>query len=316
MSEIIELAVTNGIPTTTSLAVAERFGKRHGDVLRAIEGLDCSNEFTERNFAFSAYKDSTGRALPMHHITKDGFMFLAMGFNGKEAGAWKERYIAAFNVMEASLRDQVVNDRMPKPSDTLFLSHAADIMVAADRTFRAVLRSSRTAGLSLPAALRRAQTVALEKTGVNMLDELQAHDHVADLEAKASAQAASRAAGCDSVQSHPSVQGFWASWQSGSLGEFVSEPILSQHLYRLYLHWCGQHDVRFPLNFPRLVNQLSRAGRMVLLRKRYSTPDGALRGPVGFVFPPEPTSRGNQPETVWLGECVHRANCILESIKA
>ena len=36
-------------------------------------------------------------------MTRDGFCFLAMGFTGKEAGKWKEKYINAFNEMEKSL---------------------------------------------------------------------------------------------------------------------------------------------------------------------------------------------------------------------
>lgn len=55
---------TDGQPFTTSRAVAERFGKKHYDVLRSIKNLlaDIPDPaFTERNFAFSEYLDSTGR---------------------------------------------------------------------------------------------------------------------------------------------------------------------------------------------------------------------------------------------------------------
>jgi hypothetical protein len=38
------------------------------------------------------------------HMTKDGFMFLVMGFTGKEAGRIKEAYIAAFNAMANQLQ--------------------------------------------------------------------------------------------------------------------------------------------------------------------------------------------------------------------
>jgi Rha family phage regulatory protein len=38
-------------------------------------------------------------------MTRDGFTFLVMGFTGKDAAAWKEKYIAAFNAMEAELRE-------------------------------------------------------------------------------------------------------------------------------------------------------------------------------------------------------------------
>ena len=45
------LEARNGHITATSLQVAEHFGKRHRDVLRAIRNLGCSAEFNERNFA-------------------------------------------------------------------------------------------------------------------------------------------------------------------------------------------------------------------------------------------------------------------------
>ncbi|MBN0252541.1 Rha family transcriptional regulator, partial [Pseudomonas aeruginosa] len=36
-------------------------------------------------------------------MTKDGFMFLVMGFRGKAAAAWKEAFIHAFNWMAEQL---------------------------------------------------------------------------------------------------------------------------------------------------------------------------------------------------------------------
>lgn len=55
---------------TTSLLVAQAFGKRHADVLRAISNTECSEGFTERNFALSEYVDPTGRTLPMVRISE------------------------------------------------------------------------------------------------------------------------------------------------------------------------------------------------------------------------------------------------------
>lgn len=98
-----ELSNENGQITTTSLQIAEHFGKRHDTVLRAIRNLGCSDEFRLRNFAASSYLNEQGKQHPMFHITKDGFVFLAMGFTGKEADQWKEAYIGAFNKMEAAL---------------------------------------------------------------------------------------------------------------------------------------------------------------------------------------------------------------------
>ena len=107
-TEIAELLVSNNEmffdndgPVTTTLAVAKHFEKEHKDVLRAVETLDCSPEYRQRNFALSFYEvegpNNATRKHPMYNLTRDGFMFLVMGFTGKEAAAWKEGFIYAFN---------------------------------------------------------------------------------------------------------------------------------------------------------------------------------------------------------------------------
>jgi Rha family phage regulatory protein len=91
---------------TTSLKVSEAFGKLHKDILRKIETLECSKDFNERNFTPVEYSDTKSEKRPAYEITKDGFMFLVMGFTGKKAAAVKEAYIAAFNRMQDKLLQQ------------------------------------------------------------------------------------------------------------------------------------------------------------------------------------------------------------------
>lgn len=69
---------------TNSLKVAEAFNKQHKDVIRKLKGLGCTNEFTERNFKLCEYSDKSGRELSLFEMTKDGFMFLVMGFTVSE----------------------------------------------------------------------------------------------------------------------------------------------------------------------------------------------------------------------------------------
>ncbi len=95
--------IENNKPVTDSLQVALTFGKRHADVLRSIEHSGFSTDFTERNFALSDYRDSTGRRLPKYIISQDGFSMLAMGYTGAAAIRFKEMYIAEFNRMAAKL---------------------------------------------------------------------------------------------------------------------------------------------------------------------------------------------------------------------
>lgn len=97
------VVLEDGVPMTDSRVVAEKFGKLHKDVLKAIHNLDCSSEFGQRNFAPSEYLNSQGKSQPYIRMTRDGFTFLAMGFTGKDAARWKERYIGAFNAMESRL---------------------------------------------------------------------------------------------------------------------------------------------------------------------------------------------------------------------
>ena len=91
---------------TDSLKVAEIFGKNHRDVLRKLESLDCSPDFSERNFALAKYLDEQGKPRPMYDMTKDGFIFLVMGFTGEKAAQIKEAYIKAFNSMAVLLHNQ------------------------------------------------------------------------------------------------------------------------------------------------------------------------------------------------------------------
>ena len=99
---------------TTSLLIADKFGKQHKNVLRAIENLECSQEFAGLNFALSEYADPTGRTLPMYRISRDGFSFLAMGFTGRETAVWKESFIAAFGQMERELRRLATTRALPE----------------------------------------------------------------------------------------------------------------------------------------------------------------------------------------------------------
>ena len=108
MSDLVALAGDELI--TYSRKVAKHFGKRHSDILRAVKNMECSTGFRERNFALTMIdvrgpKGAT-RQEPAYTMTKDGFMFAAMGFTGTKAAELKEAYIAAFNDMAGQLRNQ------------------------------------------------------------------------------------------------------------------------------------------------------------------------------------------------------------------
>nr|DAE15789.1 MAG TPA: regulatory protein [Siphoviridae sp. ctu9a31]DAH26479.1 MAG TPA: regulatory protein [Caudoviricetes sp.] len=96
------------VTVVTSLDVAETFGKRHSNVLRDIENLECSSEFRELNFELTSYKDKSNREQPMYYITRDGFTLLVMSYTGEKAMKFKEAYINQFNQMEELLKGKLI----------------------------------------------------------------------------------------------------------------------------------------------------------------------------------------------------------------
>jgi len=98
--------IQNDQVKTSSLKVAELFGKHHKNVIQKIESLDCSPEFTSANFSAHVQTIQAGavqRESKYYEMTKDGFIFLVMGFTGAKAAQIKEAYINTFNHMAAML---------------------------------------------------------------------------------------------------------------------------------------------------------------------------------------------------------------------
>ena len=106
MTELVYLK--NDEAVCSSLRVAEKFGKRHADVMRAIDSL-IKNDPTQncvRCIKRGMYIDAKGERRPMYTMNRDGFTFLVMGFTGKKANEWKWQYIKAFNQMEKFIREK------------------------------------------------------------------------------------------------------------------------------------------------------------------------------------------------------------------
>ena len=140
------LQIFEGHATTTSNQIAKHFGKEHKVVLRAIRNLRSTVEadFYERNFALIQTVTDFGigrtRQDPAYRITRDGFVFLAMGFTGKEAAAWKVAYLTAFNRIEAELQQQPAQDvQRLQLAQTLATQAGAQVMQA---VFDAVMSDS------------------------------------------------------------------------------------------------------------------------------------------------------------------------------
>ncbi|WP_368540505.1 Rha family transcriptional regulator [Enterococcus faecalis] len=95
---------------TSSLQVAEVFEKQHKHVIEAIEAKIQSAEnsaYYQNMFAEGEYKDSRGRKQRLYYMNRDGWAFIAFGFTGKKADAFKLKYIEAFNQMENYIKEQL-----------------------------------------------------------------------------------------------------------------------------------------------------------------------------------------------------------------
>lgn len=121
MNELLPMITErDGIPVTTSRAVAEQFGKQHKNVIRDIENLRATLDETENGKAFNRLNfepvtlpDAKGESRPAYLLTRDGFTLLAMGFTGAKAVQFKVAYINAFNRMERLIRGGGVSAPAP-----------------------------------------------------------------------------------------------------------------------------------------------------------------------------------------------------------
>lgn len=107
MNELVYLK--NDEAVCDSLQVAEKFGKEHRNVLRAIDDLLetlLKIEQPSKLFIASKRKADDGQYHRMYLMNRDGFSLLVMGFTGREALEWKLQYIRAFNQMENFIREK------------------------------------------------------------------------------------------------------------------------------------------------------------------------------------------------------------------
>lgn len=106
MDELV--SVKNDEAVCSSLEVADKFGKRHKHVMRAIEQIkeDSSAQKWAQSFHETTYKDASGKSNKMYLMNRDGFSILVMGFNGKKSMEWKWKYLEAFNTMESMLKER------------------------------------------------------------------------------------------------------------------------------------------------------------------------------------------------------------------
>ncbi|NRA89474.1 MAG: Rha family transcriptional regulator [Rhizobiales bacterium] len=135
--------------TVSSLVIADRFGKEHRHVLRAVENLEIPDLFRTANFGQAVVnRPSPLNGAPIKskviEMTRDGFSLLVMGFTGKKAMVWKIKFLVAFNAMEKELtkpqtqkqsyieyRKQFISEQQAAEIQS-FVNYAVNIKIAPD----------------------------------------------------------------------------------------------------------------------------------------------------------------------------------------
>ncbi|WP_239688269.1 Rha family transcriptional regulator [Pseudomonas putida] len=141
----------DGKAFATSQQVASAFGKQHHHVMQKLESLECSDQFLTSNFSRVQF-EHRGNTYEAIEMTKDGFVFLVMGFTGAKAAAIKEGYIHAFNAMAEQLSinsDVLVGDLVGAVIgssgevvlDRVIDQKAAALPVALRRSFKHTMKS-------------------------------------------------------------------------------------------------------------------------------------------------------------------------------
>lgn len=110
MSELITreaFKVIEGRPVTSSLKVAEYFGKLHKNVVRDIEELIAKRpDLRGLNFELTEeikHLGATARKVPFYWMDRKGFAILAMGFTGAKALDFKIAFYDEFDRMDREL---------------------------------------------------------------------------------------------------------------------------------------------------------------------------------------------------------------------
>lgn len=163
------LAVMDGVVRANSRDVAKTFGKTHRDVLRAIDNLILQEpDLRLRNFAQTVVdrrNPSGGKSIPsrVFDMDRDGLSLLAMGFTGPKALRWKLKYIEAFNLMEAALREKASTFRARGGAPHVEIARECRLTMAQN------LKMAKMMGLTGNQAALSANRATANLTGIDTL---------------------------------------------------------------------------------------------------------------------------------------------------
>lgn len=104
MSNIVNVEVidSQNVPSTTSLKIAEVFGKRHADVIRDIENIVSTGKFSERSFEVSTYQGER-RKEKMYVLDKEFADFIQRKYEGLGRAQYSQKEKIVLSTIEQLL---------------------------------------------------------------------------------------------------------------------------------------------------------------------------------------------------------------------
>lgn len=243
MSALVQLH--HNEPMTTSLAFAACTQNEHDSVILLIRKFaDDIAGFGELSFSIAPdgisrfeignsvwevdhCRNKRGRPTEFAWLNEGQSLFLlTLMRNSPVVVEFKKALIRAF----LTLRDQARAGALPAGSAELpSPAHRADNLVAADRCFRAALRSSRAIGYTEGEARRLANRLTRERTGIDLAAELGR-----DLAPYNPAQ--------DARDRRAAFEAFFAGWCAGHIAPVDHAPPLSQP-YWTHVGWAREHGL-------------------------------------------------------------------------
>lgn len=236
-SAAVRVIMRDGEPWFVAADVCDALGL--GDTSKTCERLDDDEKLTRTIFV-------SGQNREILIINESGLYSLILTSRKPEAKKFKKWVTSEVlpTIRKTGSYQDPAAQRVQQPASYPQLSHSADIMVNADRTFRAGMRSGRLLGLSTAQTIRRANQIALERTGVDLLEELRANGHVEDMEAaeQKSIFGWRRPAAASVVEFVEDWKLLRLTGQTGAVLPFC--PCLGSSLHRAYQYWCQERGMQ------------------------------------------------------------------------
>lgn len=157
-------------PMTTSLAVADGVQLAHASILKLIRNhIDALSNFGGVGFEIQPFDTAGGKQWRDVYFLNEQQSTLLITFmrNSEIVVKFKVALVKAF----FQLRTQALAARPPARvthPDVIVPEHEANMVVTADRTYRALIRSGTAAGYSHRQACERAGEVVRQMTGVDI----------------------------------------------------------------------------------------------------------------------------------------------------